>query len=270
MAFCSEGLTGIKFVFEDLNSSDWVGDTSSPGIAFGTLAIQEGPEWPYLLAGLDYFKIVSLGLSKVPNHLSDDVASPDIHSSLWAPYPPTDKNLEFSPMLPSSRPSQIFEPLMNIDFGGASGLLLEGFTRLIFYMTSRPSPLIGIEVLHSDGNSLLCGTRSGCELSFFISGLKGERIDRVGIFEESSAYDPEITLGGLQVSMTHSFSLIMILTLFRSRRISKELPVLLAFALVSTSRLSHSQFYLVEASLVLLLPARYVINILPSKIEIKI
>lgn len=270
VAFCSEGLTGIKFVFEDLNSSDWVGDTSSPGIAFGTLTIQEGPDWPYLLAGLDYFKIVSLGVSKVPNHLSDDVASPDIHSSLWAPYPPTDKNLEFSPMLPSSRPSRIFEPLMNIDFGGPRGPLLKGFTRLIFYMTSRPSPLIGIEVLHSDRNSLLCDTRSGCELSFFISGLEGERIDRVGVFEESSAYDPEITLGGLQVSMTRSFSLIMILTLFRSRLTPKELPVLLAFAPVSTTRLGYSQFYLIIASLVSLLPGRYVMNILPSKIEIKI
>ncbi|KAJ5475949.1 hypothetical protein N7475_001678 [Penicillium sp. IBT 31633x] len=148
VAFRAEGLTGVKFVFEDSESFDWVGDTRSSGIAFGILAIQkEGSDWPYLLAGLDHFKIVSLGLSKMSKCSSTDmVDSFDIQSCLWKPHPPSAKDLRFSPMLPTSGSSPTFEPLITIDFGGPGGVLLGLLTRLTFYMMDGPSPLVGIEI----------------------------------------------------------------------------------------------------------------------------
>lgn len=67
-------------------------------------------------------------------------------------------------------------------------------------MTNSPLPLTGIEVFHSGGHSFLCGARSGCELSLFIEGSKGEYIDRIDVFEENSQDNLEKALGGLQHS----------------------------------------------------------------------
>lgn len=201
VAFRSEGLTGVRFIFQDSRSSDWVGDTRSSGIAFGALSIPEnGSEWPDLLAGLDYFKIVSLGLSEIPKSPSNDVIDPfGMQSALWAPHPPSENDLKFSPLLPLSDSSRAFDPLMNIDFGGPKGVRLGLLTRLTFHMTAHPMPLVGIEIFYSDGNSSLYGTRGGCELSFFIDGPKGECIDHIDILEESSQNHPGKILGGLQV-----------------------------------------------------------------------
>lgn len=216
VAFRSEGLTGVRFVFEDSTSCDWVGNTRGSGIAFGILVLQkEGSDWPHLLAGLDNFKIVSLGLSKISNCPSNEVIKPfHIQSSLWVPCPPSEKGLNFSPLLPESRLSRAFEPLTNIDFGGPGGELLRLLTRLTFYMTAGPLPFKGIEIFYADRKPLLYGTRSGCGLSFVIDGSKGEHIDHVSIVENGSEYDPEIILGGLQVHIKYFLGLITILTLF--------------------------------------------------------
>ncbi|KAJ5928377.1 hypothetical protein N7466_007333 [Penicillium verhagenii] len=87
VAFIPEGLTGIKFVFRDRSSSNWVGETNYSGTVFGTLSIHDGPDWPYLLAGLDYFKIVSLGLSKIEGCPADDVPDTSGKLSSFSPYP---------------------------------------------------------------------------------------------------------------------------------------------------------------------------------------
>ncbi|CAG8192000.1 unnamed protein product [Penicillium salamii] len=202
VAFRSEGLTGVKFVFED-SSSDWVGDEQSWGIAFGRLTIPEtGSWWPHLLAGLDNFKIVLLGLGKTSNRPLNEVTdSFDIQSVLWAPHPPSEKYVKCSPLLPLSESPQPFDPLTNIDFGGPKGVHLGRLTRLTFHMaaSNSPLPLTGIEIFLSDGHSFLCGSRSDCELSLFIEGSKGERIDRIDILEESSRYHLKKVLGGLQI-----------------------------------------------------------------------
>ncbi|KAJ5702049.1 hypothetical protein N7488_009597 [Penicillium malachiteum] len=211
VAFCSEGLAGIRFVFADSTSSNWVGDTEGAGMAFGTLIVHEGPDPQYLLAGLDYFKIVSLGLSKVNEAPSYDlVDSLGSQSLLWAPCAPNKKSVEISTLLPLSNASRAFEPLMNIEFGGPEGLFVGSVRRITCYMKTGYCPLVGIEIFHSDGRSVLCGTRNGCELSWFLDGANGECIDKVDIYEDNSSNEhigifddtePDliILLDGLQV-----------------------------------------------------------------------
>lgn len=127
VAFCSEGLTGIKFIFTNSDSSGWVGDSNGPGIAQGILSIPERLDWYCLLAGLDCFKIVSLGLGKLTGHAGASVKFPSqgvmdsscVQSHLWTPHPPRHEDLIISTLLPS-QPSRAFEPRINIDFSGST------------------------------------------------------------------------------------------------------------------------------------------------------
>lgn len=207
VTFSSEGLTGIKFVFTNSDSSGWVGDSDSLGVAHGTLTIPEKMNRYFLLAGLDRFKIVSLGVGELTDHPGASLEFPSqrlmdtsrVHSHLWTPHPLRHKNLEISILLPS-QPSRAFEPLTIIDFGGPRGLLLGSLARLVFHMASRAHPLIGIEISYSDGRPVLFGSNGGCEISFFIAGSKGERINRIGILEDNGVYHPGICLVGLRVS----------------------------------------------------------------------
>lgn len=122
-----------------------------------------------------------------------------MHSPIsWTPHPPRHEDLIISTLLPS-QPPRAFEPLINIDFGGPRGLLLGSLTRLAFHMASSPYPLIGIEIFYSDGKSVLFGSNSGCEISFFVNGSNGERINQVGILEDNQRHYSAIGLGGLQV-----------------------------------------------------------------------
>lgn len=180
VAFCSEGLTGIKFIFTNSGSSGWVGDSNGPGIAQGILGIQERLNWYCLLAGLDCLKIVSLGLGKLTSHAGASVKFPSkgvmdsscVQSHLWTLHPLRHEDLIIGTLLPSQL-SRAFESLINIDFGGPRGLLLRSLTRLAFHMASSPYPLIGTEVFYSDGKSVLFRSNSGCEISFFSMAQMG-------------------------------------------------------------------------------------------------
>ncbi|KGO74307.1 hypothetical protein PITC_019770 [Penicillium italicum] len=208
VAFCSQGLTGIKFIYTGSNSSGWLGDSNGPGIANGTLSIPEGSNWHCLLVGLDRYKIVSLGLGKETDHL-ETLMSPFRHvtdssrvqSHLWTPHAPRQEELRISILLPFRSP-RAFEPLTNIDFGGPRGLLLASLARLTFYMTSYPYLFIGIEISYSDGRSVLHGSSGGCGLSFFVDGSNGERINRIGVLGIRES-QPEMSLDGLQVSTNY-------------------------------------------------------------------
>ncbi|KGO47924.1 hypothetical protein PEXP_037990 [Penicillium expansum] len=160
-----------------------------------------------LLVGLDRYKIVSLGLGEVTNHLEDPKSpsqdlmdSSRVQSHLWTPHPPRHEDLRISILLPSQS-SGAFEPLTNIDFGGPRGLLLAS-SRLTFHMASDPHLFIGIEISYSDGRSILFGSSGGCGISFFIDGSNGERINRIGMLPNIRRSHPEPSLGGLQVFPT--------------------------------------------------------------------
>ena len=132
--------------------------------------------------------------------------SSGVQSHLWTLHPPRQEDRTISALLPS-QPSRAFEPRINIDFGGSRGLLLGSLTRLVFHMASSPYPLIGIEIFYSDGKSVLFGSNSGCEISFFVNGSNGERINQVGILEDSQRHHSATGLGGLQVFSTYSPSI---------------------------------------------------------------
>lgn len=149
VAFCSEGLTGVKFIFTNSDSSGWVGDSNSPGIAQDILSIPERLNWYCLHADLDCLKIVSLGLGELTGHAGASLKVPSqgvmnsscVQSHLWTPHPPRHEDLRISALLPP-QPSRAFEPLINIDFGGPRGLLRGSLTRLAFHMASSPHPLV--------------------------------------------------------------------------------------------------------------------------------
>ena len=76
---------------------------------------------------------------------------------------------------------------------------------------------------------------------FFVNGSNGERMNQVGILEDSQRHHSAIGLGGLQV-----FSM-------------DEVPLLLPFTLDSTHLLNYYQFFRLETqSLDLLLLKQYV------------
>lgn len=52
VAFCSQGLRGIRFNFKNSESSVWVGDSSGMGVACGLLFVPEGKPWA-LVVGAD-------------------------------------------------------------------------------------------------------------------------------------------------------------------------------------------------------------------------
>ncbi|PYH94556.1 hypothetical protein BO71DRAFT_419279 [Aspergillus ellipticus CBS 707.79] len=92
----------------------------------------------------------------------------------------------------SSRPSRAFAPLNNIDFGGSRGSLLGSLTRLAFHIEK----------------SVLFGSSGGCEISFFVDGSQGERINRIATLEDNSRCHREIDLVGLEVSTNNRRSAI--------------------------------------------------------------
>ena len=224
VAFCSEGLRGIKLIFTNFNSPGWFGVNNGEGIATGILEIPQGRGRCCLLAGLDHFKIVSLafgelvdnceGRLELPCTCNQDLSRP--HSQLWLSCPPRHGKLALSTLLPPQsslnfepldnillpRWSLAFNPLVNFDFGGPKGVSLGCLMRLAFYMRACPFPLVGIEAFYSCGRSRLFGLRDGCVLSIFVNGPAGERINHIRIFEDSPDDDdpPSNTLDGLQVS----------------------------------------------------------------------
>lgn len=109
-----------------------------------------------------------------------------VHSHLWIPSIPTYEGLEITALQPPAPSSgRTFEPLVNVDFAGPGGRLLSSLTRLVCYLSKYTHPLMGFEMIYADGKSILFGSNGGCELSFPIDGPKGERINKVGILDDS-------------------------------------------------------------------------------------
>ncbi|KAG2416352.1 hypothetical protein HFD88_007567 [Aspergillus terreus] len=136
-------LLNMRLVCRDLalfTAPDMLPQSYWRRIATGTLDISEKSNAPYLVAGLDRFKIVSLGLGELVDHPGASLKTPSqdwsrVQSHLWTPHPPRHEELTISPLLPAQSP-RAFEPLTNIDFGGPRGLLLGSLSRLALHMVS--------------------------------------------------------------------------------------------------------------------------------------
>ncbi|KAL4746362.1 hypothetical protein BDW72DRAFT_197767 [Aspergillus terricola var. indicus] len=204
VAFCSQGLTGIRFTFSNSESSPWIGQSHGPEIALGNLSTAETDPC-YLVAGLDSFKIVALGVA-VTNSKPPPSAS-HVHSHLWISAVPHQEGVDFSTLLPpqSALP---FAPLISIDFGAPQGQGLAGLTRLVFCMGSGSDPMRGVKAVYANGVSRLFGSENGIELSFCIDGPNGERLTKIAILHrlDETPHGDELQSGkrsslcGLQMS----------------------------------------------------------------------
>lgn len=65
----------------------------------------------------------------------------------------------------------------------------------------------GVEAIYADGSTVFVGRRIGCELSFPIAGVEGERLNRVGVIDNSRLPDDtqfiEDQLFGIQVCLVY-------------------------------------------------------------------
>ncbi|KAI2918310.1 hypothetical protein CBS147371_4222 [Aspergillus niger] len=211
VAFCAEGLMGIQLQYGNSASSCWLGDSHGPGMAQGTLQIPKRPSQYHLLADLDRFKIVSLGLTestdahqgslhRSPSDVKDSLRA---HSQLWAPHAPMYEGLFVSLLLPPE-PPRAFEPLSNMDFGGPGGM---GYH-------------------YADGKSVFFGSTGGCAISIPINGPDGERISGVSIVEDNRDLVQSEGLGGLQVSTNYGRSVILAPLCYRLKASITPIPSL--------------------------------------------
>ncbi|KAL4778402.1 hypothetical protein BJX76DRAFT_362764 [Aspergillus varians] len=216
VALCSKGLIGIMFIFTNCTASPWTGVSEGPGVAQGLLTASGKSRPNYLLAGLDLYRIISLGVydlvndPDVPSGMSSQPAVLRRQPHLWMPCLPTYDSLQLSALYPPL-PNLPFEPLLNVDFGGPGGLYLSRLTELVCYMGYGSHPVLGMEAIYADGRSVLFGSRRGCRLSFAIGGPDGERITEIGILKYIDDYvqttmNTQVTsrgLCGLQVTTNH-------------------------------------------------------------------
>ena len=116
---------------------------------------------------------------------------------LWTPCCPRDTT-----MVPTPKRivRQSFQPVLNIDFGGAGGQNLEKLTRIVVHMYSRRDAIVGFTFYFIGQKPLLRGRQGNIEISFFINGPEGERISSVS-FEDPSKV---VGIGLLQVCKVHS------------------------------------------------------------------
>ncbi|KAL5041593.1 hypothetical protein BDW71DRAFT_201251 [Aspergillus fruticulosus] len=193
VAFCSQGLTGIGFTFSNSESTLWVGQSHGPGIALGSLCVAETDPC-YLVAGLDSFKIVSLGLAVSKSKPLPSISR--IQSHLWMPAVPHHDGVDLSTLLPPQN-ALPFAPLISIDFGAPGGLGLAELTRLVFYMGFDPNPIRGVKAVYANGVSRLFGSGNGSELSFCIDGPNGERVVKIAVLHrvDDTPHDDELQSG---------------------------------------------------------------------------
>ncbi|KAL4962081.1 F-box protein [Aspergillus stella-maris] len=208
VAFCAEGLRGVQLVFGQV-LSDWTGENTGSDIAQGTLSLpRETLGVRSLILGLDRAKVVFIGLGehvndREPPTVLSHLRTPEQPAPcLWKPQAPQYEGSTTSPLLPT-QPSHGFEPLLNIDFGGQRASKLESFTSLTVYFVAPPYPIVGIEIRHNNGQSLAFGTSASCGLTFFISGISGERITGLKLLEHERRSYPTPGVSGLQFSTNY-------------------------------------------------------------------
>ncbi|OJJ07411.1 hypothetical protein ASPVEDRAFT_142746 [Aspergillus versicolor CBS 583.65] len=193
VAFAEEGLTGVMFAFTDDTQSTWTGVSEGSRIAQGFFDVAGRPQGRYLMAGVDLYRIVSLGVYSRKDPTVQAETTPEtashLQNQLWIPRPPTYDGLQLTPLYPEMEPPP-FEPLLNVDFGGPGGAHLSELTGLVCYMGYDPHPLLGMQAIYADGRTVLFGSTHACEVYFTIAGPDGERVTEVSIFHGFVEFPP--------------------------------------------------------------------------------
>lgn len=105
-----------------------------------------------------------------------------ILSALWYPKPPRYQDVALGSILPRV-PTGPFSPLVNMDFGGPGGVLLQSLTRLIVHVAHNRYPIVGMEFRYGD-ESVRFGGQGSVQITTLIDGPAGERIQSVDIITD--------------------------------------------------------------------------------------
>ncbi|KAL4792933.1 hypothetical protein BDV19DRAFT_367357 [Aspergillus venezuelensis] len=221
VAFCTKGLTGMRFHFEDNIISPWLGESTGHSGRHGLLKVPEDYGHYALVAGLERITILRLGFGGLTDS-SDSYklpfTQPTIGDVLWTPCRPSHRH---KVLVPGERPNLsasryrtrdcLHGPVKNIDFGGPDGQLLTRLERVVIYLhvqndmnerRSDSSLVQGIETCYAGGERRFWGEAKGCALSFLIDGPAGERITKVEVLFCKN----DSGLVGLRVSTNHDRS----------------------------------------------------------------
>ncbi|KXJ94148.1 hypothetical protein Micbo1qcDRAFT_41691 [Microdochium bolleyi] len=197
---CSRGLSGLRFHFEDQSPElDCTIGSLRPQDSQGglsTLTVSENGRISGFVLGVDAFKVVSLSImesveyhdkTKAVNSTTNsaEFAPP---SEVWTPDPPS---LPVSWRYRSTRPSQLHNLCLNMDFGGHDAHRVRKLTQVVARMTRDPGSFVGMRFVYLDG-TVTYGPRDGgfdsvngreiiSEQVFCIDGPGGEVIDRVTV-----------------------------------------------------------------------------------------
>ncbi|KAE8165221.1 hypothetical protein BDV40DRAFT_259020 [Aspergillus tamarii] len=188
VAFCPEGIRGIRFHFRGNTSCDWVGDTRDKEMSYGVLQIPHSAHGTYhILAGTDAYKLTAIGTihnesreekSNTPFWLDHplDLTLPD--SYLWQSERPSYDNLRIYQFQPDNVGTP-YRPLMNIDFGGPNGEWLDSLVSMEVHVSSEFSPILGMTFNYTDKTLQFGKCSSDRKLTFSVNGPGGERITEV-------------------------------------------------------------------------------------------
>ncbi|KAL4967495.1 F-box protein [Aspergillus stella-maris] len=218
VAFCTEGLTGMRFHFEDNIISRWLGKSTGHGGHHGLLKVPEDYGHYALVAGLDRLTILHLGFGGLTDSSESHklpFTQPSIEDVPWTPCRPSHRH---KVLVPDERPNLrantyrtrdcLHSPVKNIDFGGRDGQLLARLERIVVYLhvqndmmgrRSDSSLVQGIETWYAGGEKRFWGEAKGCALSFLIDGPAGERITKVEVLFCKN----DSGVVGLRVSTNH-------------------------------------------------------------------
>ncbi|GAB1210321.1 hypothetical protein APSETT445_009112 [Aspergillus pseudonomiae] len=182
VAFCPEGLRGIRFHFGGNTLSDWVGDSSDENMSHGVLQIPHSASGIYhILAGTDDYPL--------------DLTLPD--SYLWQSKLSSYDNLRIYQFQPDNAGIP-YRPLLNIDFGGPDGKWLDSLISMEVHVSSEFSPILGMTFNYTD-KTLRFGTcTSGEALTFSVDGPGGERI--IDVVGRTTGPSDSSTIYGLRVT----------------------------------------------------------------------
>ncbi|KAK2763349.1 hypothetical protein FQN54_009985 [Arachnomyces sp. PD_36] len=175
---CPEGIVALKPILGGSHPTTYVGSA----FKLTALGIIETERGSGPLEGVDEL------------HLTEQVA---VEDTLWSPsIPPHDASIH---VFPTPATSGKFQPLMNVEFGGADGSRLCALTRIVAHMDRLPYLIKGFEVFYSQSESRLYGSRGLLERSFLVDGVNGERIDEAKI-QPSSELEHVDTIQSIEIS----------------------------------------------------------------------
>lgn len=98
-----------------------------------------------------------------------------VSQPLWTPCYSSNVELIEVPENPSY---QKFNPILNMNFGGAHGEMLQRLTRIVVHMRDLNEAFVGF-AFDYNGEMSLFGRQGRAEVSFLIDGAKGERISEI-------------------------------------------------------------------------------------------